>query len=370
MSNPIIQLNEEVVKNELKELVRKSVEETLNELLDKEADELTGAAKYERTENRQGYRSGHYSRKLTTTSGEVNLNVPKLKGVAFETAIIERYRRRESSVEEALIEMYFAGVSVRRVEDISKALWGSRVSASTISDMKMGVRFREKLGYMPQHPGMYPNFTVERFMWYMAALKDVGQGLGRREKKKFIKEQIASILAAVELDDVPRRRIGALSDGMKQRLCLAQAVLGDPEILILDEPTAGLDPKQRIAIRNYISRIAFNKIVIIATHVVSDIEYIAREIIMLKKGVIVDNAPPHELIKKIEGKVWTLPSSESEVSEMQRKYRVTSIVKSDSGVSLRVLSDGMPTENSVAAAPTLEDYYLYVFGEEATVPIT
>ena len=124
MSKPIIQLNEETVKSELKELVRNSVEETLNELLNKEAEELTNAAKYERTESRQGYRSGHYSRKLTTTSGEVTLNNPKLKGVPFATAIIDRYRRRESSVEEALIEMYLAGVSVRRVEDISEALLG------------------------------------------------------------------------------------------------------------------------------------------------------------------------------------------------------------------------------------------------------
>lgn len=235
--------------------------------------------------------------------------------------------------------------------------------------LKMGVRFREKLGFMPQYPGMYPNFSVERFMWYMAALKDVGHGLGRRERKKVTREQIASILAAVELDDVPRRRIGALSGGMKQRLCLAQAVLGDPGILILDEPTAGLDPKQRIAIRNYISRIAFNKIVVIATHVVSDIEYIARNIIMLKKGVIVDNAPPDELVAKIGGKVWNVPCTESEVGEMHQKYRVTNIVKSDSVVALRVLSDEKPTPSSVTVAPTLEDYYLYIFGEEASAPM-
>ena len=112
-----------------------TLEETLNEFLDSEAEELTGAGKYERSESRKGYRSGHYTRNLTTTSGNVKLSVPKLKGVPFETAIIERYRRRESSVEEALIEMYLAGVSVRRVEDISEALWGSRVSASTISDL-------------------------------------------------------------------------------------------------------------------------------------------------------------------------------------------------------------------------------------------
>ena len=161
--------------------------------------------------------------------------------------------------------------------------------------VKMGVRFREKLGFMPQYPGLYPNFTVERFMWYMAALKNVSKGSA--------KCMIPEILGAVELDDARNKKIGALSGGMKQRLALAQAVLGDPEILILDEPTAGLDPKQRIVIRNYISKIAFNKIVLIATHVVPDIEFIARNIIMLKKGVIIDNAPPSVLIKKIEGKV-------------------------------------------------------------------
>ncbi|HOM35323.1 MAG TPA: IS256 family transposase [Clostridia bacterium] len=135
MSEKIIHLNEELIKTELKDLVRSSVEETLNSLLDKEAEDLTNAQKYERTESRKGYRSGHYSRNLTTTSGEVTLKMPKLKGIPFETAIIERYRRRESSVEEALIEMYLAGVSVRRVEDITEALWGSKVSPSTISEL-------------------------------------------------------------------------------------------------------------------------------------------------------------------------------------------------------------------------------------------
>ena len=136
MSEKIVQLNEEVIKGQIKELVRGSVEETLNELLEAEAEKLlTQAARYERNEQRQGYRSGHYSRNLTTTAGDVTLKVPKLKGISFETAIIERYRRRESSVEEALIEMYLAGVSVRRVEDITEALWGSKVSPSTISEL-------------------------------------------------------------------------------------------------------------------------------------------------------------------------------------------------------------------------------------------
>ena len=135
MSEKIVTLNEEVIKGEIRELVRGSVEETLNNLLEAEADKLTQARRYERNEDRQGYRSGHYDRGLTTTSGEVTLHVPRLKGISFETAIIERYRRRESSVEEALIEMYLAGVSVRRVEDITEALWGSRVSPSTISEL-------------------------------------------------------------------------------------------------------------------------------------------------------------------------------------------------------------------------------------------
>jgi len=120
----------------------------------------------------------------------------------------------------------------------------------------MGIRFREKIGFMPQYPGLYPNFSVERFMWYMAALKGVS--------KKDSAVQIQEILKEMELSDVIHRKIKTLSGGMKQRLALAQAVLGDPKILILDEPTAGLDPRQRISIRNYISKISLSKIVIIA----------------------------------------------------------------------------------------------------------
>ena len=135
MSDSIIQLNEAAIKGELKDLVKNSVEETLNALLEHEADELVKAERYERTSERQGYRSGHYDINFTTTTGDVRLHVPKLKGIQFETAIIERYRRRETSIEEALIEMYLAGVSVRRVEDITEALWGTRVSSGTISNL-------------------------------------------------------------------------------------------------------------------------------------------------------------------------------------------------------------------------------------------
>jgi putative transposase len=135
----IIQINEEQIKNQLGELVRGTVEDTLNSLLDKEADELCAAQKHERTLDRKNYRSGHYQRKFHTKAGEVTLNMPKLRLSPFETAIVERYKRRESSVEEALIEMYLAGVSVRRVEDVTEALWGTKVSASTISDLNKKV---------------------------------------------------------------------------------------------------------------------------------------------------------------------------------------------------------------------------------------
>jgi putative transposase len=162
MSEKIVQLNEEIIKSELKELVRNSVEETLNGLLEQEAAQLTGAAKYERSAQRQGYRGGHYSRNLTTTSGDVELNMPKLKGVTFETAIIERYRRRESSVEEALIEMYLAGVSVRRVEDITEALWGTKVSPSTISELnKKAYVHIEDWRNRPLQSGKYPYVYVD-----------------------------------------------------------------------------------------------------------------------------------------------------------------------------------------------------------------
>ncbi len=234
--------------------------------------------------------------------------------------------------------------------------------------LKMGVCFREKLGFMPQYPGIYPNFTVSSFMWYMAILKDFGPHLNGKDKRNYYAEKIWDVLRAVELDDVMNKKIGALSGGMKQRLALAQAVLGDPEILILDEPTAGLDPKQRIAIRNYIAQIAFNKIVIFATHVVSDVEYIAKNIIMLKKGVILNNAPPQELTKNIEGKVWSVIVKGNEVAAMQNKFRITNISRNEktNDIVLRVLSDTAPSVTATLSSPTLEDYYLYVFGDDAT----
>jgi len=152
----VIQVNEAEVKAHLGEMVRRSVEETLNGMLDAEADRLCRAKRYERTTDRQDTRAGHYQRRLHTKAGEVTLKVPKLRTLPFETEIIERYRRRESSVEEALIEMYLAGVSVRRVEDITQALWGTRVSPSTVSELNQKIYGRIEAWRNQPIPGRHP----------------------------------------------------------------------------------------------------------------------------------------------------------------------------------------------------------------------
>lgn len=202
MSEKIVQLNEEVIKGQIKELVRGSVEETLNGLLEAEAQKLTQAARYERSEERRAYRSGHYQRNLTTTSGDVTLNVPRLKGVTFETAIIERYRRRESSVEEALIEMYLAGVSVRRVEDITEALWGSKVSPSTISELnKKAYVHIEDWRNRPLQGGKYPYVYVD--------------GIYLRRNWGGEYENVAILVAIAVNEDGYREVLGA-AEGMKE----------------------------------------------------------------------------------------------------------------------------------------------------------
>ena len=201
MPEKIIHLNEGAIKNELKELVRHSVEETLHGLLEQEAEELTNAGRYERTEERKGYRSGHYERNLTTTSGNVKLKMPKLKGIAFETAIIERYRRRESSVEEALIEMYLAGVSVRRIEDITEALWGTRVSAGTVSNLNKKVYEHIETWRNRPLKGKYPYVYVD------------GIYLKRSWGGEY--ENVAILIAMAVNDDGYREVIGA-AEGMKE----------------------------------------------------------------------------------------------------------------------------------------------------------
>lgn len=220
--------------------------------------------------------------------------------------------------------------------------------------LEMGADFRKILGFMPQQQGLYPNFTLERFLYYMAALKGI--------KKQEAKEDIDRLLKLVNLTDSTTKRLGGFSGGMKQRALIAQAMLGNPKIIILDEPTAGLDPKERIRIRNLIAEIAFEKIVIIATHVVSDIEFIAKEVLLLKQGKIIGVGKPHELCRKIEGNVFVVTTAEESLAEISHKFKVGNISRDEENIYVRVISENPPEGYDYKRCkPDLEDLYLYFF---------
>lgn len=219
---------------------------------------------------------------------------------------------------------------------------------------KLGMDYRSVLGYMPQQQGLYDDFTLNRFLWYMAALK----GLGKKEAKK----KIELLLETVNLKEEAHKKLGSFSGGMKQRALIAQALLNDPQILILDEPTAGLDPKERIRIRNFISEIAEDKIVLISTHVVSDIEFIAKEIILLKSGRLVSHDTCQNLIKIIENKVFEIEISRDKLIYFQSNYRISNIYNSDENIIVRIVTDNLPRNyKCTSVKPTLEDLYLYMF---------
>ncbi len=219
---------------------------------------------------------------------------------------------------------------------------------------KMGAKFRELLGFMPQQQGLYPNFTLERFLYYMAALK----GMSKQDART----DIERLISLVNLNGVRSKHLGGFSGGMKQRALIAQAMLGNPKIIILDEPTAGLDPKERIRIRNLIAQVAFERIVIIATHVVSDIEFIAKEVLLLKQGELIGKGKPHELCASIDGKVFEITTSEDKLSAISQAYKVGNISKDNKKIYLRIISEREPDGYIYKSViPELEDLYLYYF---------
>lgn len=223
---------------------------------------------------------------------------------------------------------------------------------------KIPLDYRKILGYAPQHQGLYEEFTANRFLWYLAALK----GIPKKEAAKEIQE----VLQVVGLSDQQNRRLGTFSGGMKQRILIAQALLGNPQLLILDEPTAGLDPQERIHIRNFISRISANRIVILATHVVQDIAGIAKEIILLGNGKVRIQGTPDEICSSLDGRVWEVRIPAGKASEISEQYLVSNLLEERSGmVQARLIFETEPVipeaAKAVPAPAGIEDVYLSLF---------
>ncbi|MED4687939.1 ABC transporter ATP-binding protein [Peribacillus frigoritolerans] len=221
---------------------------------------------------------------------------------------------------------------------------------------KLDEEYRNLIGYLPQEIALYKSFTAERFLMYIASLK----GLNKNEAKS----KVSELLELVGLTEYRKKKVGTFSGGMKQRVGIAQALLNDPKVLIVDEPTAGLDPKERIRFRNLLSAISSNRIVLLSTHIVSDIDFIAKEIVILKQGKLIKKDAPDNLLGQLNEKVWTVLISEGELQQYQNKFKVGNIIRRENGIELRIISDTKPIETAQATIPNLEDLYLYYFDKE------
>lgn len=240
------------------------------------------------------------------------------------------------------------------------------IGNEAIDILKLGAKFRAKIGFMPQQQGFYEDFTPKSFLKYMASVKGIKNQKAYDKDGRLIKrnvdKQIDELLQIVNLEKVAYKRIGGFSGGMKQRVLLAQALLGDPQILILDEPTTGLDPKERINIRNYIAKLGKDKIILFATHVVSDIECIADKVLLLKNGEIIADGTPRDLIELMDGKVGEIEINLDELDDYQRRYKIGNVRQRKEGLVLRIVDDNLPDEvKRVDNNIDLEDVYLYYF---------
>ena len=216
-------------------------------------------------------------------------------------------------------------------------------------------RYRQILGFQPQTPSLYKSFRAEEFLRYMAAVK--GMKLSRKE----LNATVDRLLETVNLREDGKRKIGEFSGGMRQRLGIAQALLNDPQLLLLDEPTSGLDPQERVRLRNVLATVALDKVVIWTTHIVSDIEFIARDILMLRAGQLIARGTPQALVAGMQGKVFSLPVAPEAVAAWQAKALVGNVQRREQDVLLRVVADECPGGQPIQ--PDLEDVYLYHFQE-------
>ena len=215
---------------------------------------------------------------------------------------------------------------------------------------------RPHLGYLPQDFGVYDNLTAREFLAYFAALKGVHD-----------KARITAMLESVNLHTVANRAVGGFSGGMKQRLGIAQALINDPEIVIVDEPTAGLDPEERVRFRNVLSDVGFGKLVILSTHIVSDIESIATDIAIIKAGQLVAFATPESLLSSAEGSVWESVVSSERFNDMRATLKISNAVRKSDGVHLRIVSPTRPSSDAVKAEPNLEDAFLYTMNFDPAI---
>lgn len=228
-----------------------------------------------------------------------------------------------------------------------------RILLDGIDVKQMGTRYLDRIGYLPQYPLFYKNFRTDEFLKYMCALKGI--------PKSQVNSRMEEALGLVNLTDAYKKKVGALSGGMRQRLGIAQAILNRPDILVLDEPTAGLDPGERIRFRNIISRLSKDKLVLLATHIVPDVEYIAKEILILNKGKLVMQGSPEQLEKSVEGKVWDVIVGEEEMEASVERYQVRNVKRLEKEFSLRIVSDEAPPGRSKQVQPSLEDVFLSIF---------
>lgn len=245
---------------------------------------------------------------------------------------------------------------MRMVCDVLKPTSG-RILYNGKEIEQLGENYRSYLGYLPQDFGYYPDFTAKEYLDFIVAIKGIDTVTA--------KKKIAELLEIVNLSDVAGKKIRTFSGGMKQRLGIAQAVINDPHILVLDEPTAGLDPKERMRFRNLIEELAKDKIVILSTHIVSDIDYIADDILMMKKGSLILNCSTEDAIHSMNGKVWNCKLHQSQIDEISERLRVVNLHHEQGNeVLLRIVSDTQPTRGAVNVPPTLDDLYLYHFQDE------
>jgi ABC-2 type transport system ATP-binding protein len=229
-----------------------------------------------------------------------------------------------------------------------------RITLDGVDITELGAAYRDKLGYMPQEIGVYKNFSAKKFLKYIAALK----GLSGREAES----KVSELLELVGLKDVANKRLGGFSGGMLRRIGIAQTLLNDPQILILDEPTAGLDPQERIRFRNILSELSGNRIVLISTHIVTDMEFIAGQIILLKDGSVLRMDHTENLIRAVEGKVWSAVLTHEQFNSIKQLYSIGNVMQRSDGMEVRIISDKKPLEQAKPIQPILEDVYTYYFG--------